>query len=276
MTVRNAKRGPAPAALRADLTALPADQLVLYVVDRVSPALEAAARTHPQLAVVSPEATWVGGRDLGSASAPERARPSTKGPRPYGRFAVARILLSGRRFTQRALAEQLGITQPAVSYALEQLGDLAIRTRDGWETTDPEALFLVAMDDYPGAGGITTHWWHDAALERQYEIIAGTANVLLSGDLAARRISAWRVPEHVVLYTEGEVAPDRLGFALATPNDYTLELTIPADRSISRTAAAFDRPGIADPVIVARDIRRTGTTGDEAEAADAVMRTVTS
>lgn len=248
---------------------------MLYVVDRVSPALEEAARSHPQLAVVSPRAAWFSMRSLGSAGEREHARPPAKGPRPFGRFAVARTLLSGRRFTQRALADHVGITQPAVSYALEQLGGLVARTRSGWEAADPEGLFRYAMNTSPGAGGITTYWWHDAPLERQYEFVAEAARVLLSGDLAARRISAWRVPEHVMLYTDEEVGPDLLGFSLASPEGYTLELTVPADGTISRTADVFRRPGIADPVIVARDIRRTGTTGDEAEAADAVMRSVT-
>lgn len=273
--VRRTHRSPSRAAIHADLSRVADDAVLLYVVDRIGPALEELAGSNPRLAAASPDRLWFGGRLSRPEPDPEPRRPAGKGPRPYGRFAVARALLAGTPLSQRALAEHLGITQPAVSNALRRLAPLVVKTTDGWEPADRKKLFRYAADEYPGAAGITTYWWHDSDLEGQLELVTGTGEVLLlSGDLAARRISAWRRPEHVVLYTEGDVDPAGLGFALATRDDHTLELTIPVDPTIWATADLFGRPGLADPVIVARDIRRTGRTGDEGEAADAIARTV--
>jgi hypothetical protein len=274
VSVRNWKRTPAAGTLRADADARSDDDLVLYVVDRVSDALGTVARSDARTAVVSPDEIWFRTRRLGPDDEPERVPQPSKGPRPYGRFAVARALLTGETFTQQELARLIGISQPAVSYALHHLGSMVARSSLGWSAAEPTLLAEHATDEYPGPGGITTYWWHDSPLEAQYDLVANVAETLLSGDLAARRISAWRVPEHVVLYTNDEVDPEMLGFSLASADDYTLELTLPADQTLPKTAALFGRPGIADPVIVARDVRRTGTTGDEGEAAERIVKTV--
>lgn len=270
--VRRRDRSPSATAIHADLARVPDDVALLYVVDRVGPALEELARSNARLAAASPDALWFRGHLTRSTRDADLTPRAGRGPRPYGRFAVARALLADTPITQAELALRIGITQPSVSNALRQLGPLVVKTKDGWEPADRHRLFWYAADEYPGTAGITTYWWHDRTLEEQLDLFTG--DVLLSGDLAARRINAWRRPEHVVLYTREDLDPADLGFALTSSDDYTLELTVPSDQTIWATADLFGRPGLADPVIVARDVRRTGRTGDEAEAADAIARTI--
>jgi hypothetical protein len=164
-----------------------------------------------------------------------------------------------------------------VSNALRRLADegLVSRSEEGWMPVDRERLFDFAAFEYPGAGGITTYWWHDARLAEQAALLReASRDALLSGDLAASEINGWRVPEVVVVYLRNGVDPAKLGFASSQPGKHTLELTIPGDKTLWATAAAYGRTGIADPIIVFGDIRRTGTTGDEAEAAVRVKESV--
>ena len=58
---------------------------------------------------------------------------------------------------------------------------------------------------------------------------------------------------------------------MADADDHTLTVTVPNDVTLWATSVAFDRPGIADPLITAFDVMRTGTTGDEGEAAARVL-----
>ena len=140
---------------------------------------------------------------------------------------------------------------------------------------DRARLFDFAAFEYPGAGGITTYWWHDARLAEQAALLReASRDALLSGDLAASEINGWRVSEVVVVYLRNGVDPVKLGFASSRPGKHTLELTIPGDKTLWATAAAYGRTGIADPIIVFGDIRRTGTRGDEAEAAARVKESV--
>ena len=127
------------------------------------------------------------------------------------------------------------------------------------------------MAEYPGPGGITTYWWHDAPLQEQARMVNERTEALLSGDLAARAIAPWRQPEHVTMYLGEGFDPSTLGFALGAPGDYTLSVTVPADKTIFATATAFaPAPGYVDPVIAAYDVRMTGTSGDENEAVERI------
>lgn len=279
ITVHRPSKPPATPTVKRDLDR--ADGTVLYLVDRIPPSLAQLAKTDRRVALVSPDTVWVNKRCIETTDAVLKTA-ARKGPKPFARYAVARALLAPGTFTQSELADQLDITQPSVSNALNHLGHLVTRTADGWEPADRRELLTWVLENYPGASGITTYWWHDADLEEQAAIVtdhaAAEAGIyphpvtLLSSDLAARRISAWRVPERAVIYTRHPLDPATLGFSLASAADYTLELTMPADPTIWRTAQMFGRPGIADPVIVALDVMRTGTTGDQDEAAAAVVR----
>jgi len=284
ITVHRPSKPPAAVTVKRDLDR--ADGTVLYLVDRIPPSLIRIAKNDRRVAIVSPDTVWLDKRCIETTDAVLKMTAVRKGPKPYARYAVARALLAPGTYTQSELADRLDITQPSVSNALKQLGALVTRTADGWVPADRRQLLNWVTANHPGAGGITTYWWHDADLEKQATNVIGHAKgsahvtgaddyqplTLLSGDLAARRVSAWRVPEHAVIYTRQPIDPAAIGFSMATADDYTLELTMPADPTIWRTSQMFGRQGIADPVIVALDVLRTGSTGDQDEAAAAVTR----
>lgn len=271
-------RSPTPGDFRRQLDKLAPGERVLFAANRVSPALATLALRDPRVIVVTQDRVILDGREHFHVD-PAPARPTLrKGPRPYGMLAVARALLSSDEpQLQVRLAELAGVTQPSVSNALRRLADAGLVTRsdDGWMPVDRARLFDLAASEYPGPGGITTYWWHDARLAEQAALVRkATSEALLSGDLAASEINGWRVPEVAVVYLRAGVDPAKLGFASSEPGKHTLEVTIPADTTLWATAAAYGRPGIADPVIVFCDIQRTGTTGDQAEAAARVKDTV--
>lgn len=262
--VRQHAKAPGRRTVEHDL-ARAGDRLLLYVLN-ATPRNVGRLTADSRIAVVTPQTVWFG-TDLTAAPAVANAR-SSRGPRPYTRFAVARASLAPDRLPQTELATRLGVSQPAVSNAVTRL------TRELPDDTLGDhhgAMFDYAVTEYPGAGGITTYWWRDDPLDAQASaILEADADALLSGDLAARRISGWRVPEHATLYAAKSVNPAQLGFAAATADDYTLSVTVPADTTLWATSALHGRPNIADPVIVARDILNTGTTGDHDEAAGLV------
>ncbi|MBF4618022.1 hypothetical protein ITJ44_08045 [Clavibacter sp. VKM Ac-2873] len=267
------RRVPTPSDIRDDLEQLHPDERVLYVVDRLTPSLRAAAMRDPRLIFVdlSTGDAWMDAR-APHMDRPERSPVPKRGRRPFGQLAVTRALLLGGRFRrQQDLAELLGLTQSAVSQALVRLGDGVVRTAGGFEAADRALLLRIADEEYPGAGGITTHWWHDGDLETQARMVGAQDGVVLSGDLAARRISAWRKPERVTTYAPTGLDAATLGFARADAADHTLSITVPADRTLFTTARAFGiEPGLADPLIAAHDVERTGSTGDQQEAAERI------
>ncbi|WP_445337510.1 hypothetical protein [Clavibacter sp. CFBP 8614] len=267
------RRAPTPSDIRDDLERLHPDERVLYVVDRLTPSLRAAAVRDPRLVFLdlSTGDAWMDAR-APHVDRPERDPAPKRGRPPFGQLAVARALLLGGRFRrQRDIAELLGLTQSAVSQSLTRLGDGVVRTAAGFEAGDRALLLRLADEEYPGAGGITTHWWHDGDLETQARMAQAQGGVVLSGDLAARRISAWRKPERVTTYAPTGLDAARLGFALADAADHTLSITVPADRTLFATARAFGAaPGLADPVTIAHDVERTGSTGDQQEAAERI------
>jgi hypothetical protein len=58
----------------------------------------------------------------------------------------------------------------------------------------------------------------------------------------------------------------------APPSDYTLSITVPADKTIFATAKSFAPiPGYVDPVIAAYDVGVSGTSGDENEAVERIL-----
>lgn len=276
--VATASRVPTPADIHRNLDKLESDDRALFAVAKVTPALEIAALGDPRLIVVAQDRVILDRHEQSLFNPAPHTRTLRKGPRPYGTCAVARALLSSDQpQLQVQLARLAGMTQPSVSNALRRLSDGGLVTRrdDGWMPVDYARLFDFASTEYPGAGGITTYWWHDARLPEQAALVRDAGDApLLSGDLAASEINGWRFPEVAVVYLREGVDPAKLGFALSEPGKNTLELTIPDDGTLWATAAGYHRPGIADPVIVFCDIQRTGTTGDQAEAAAKVKDTV--
>lgn len=266
-----------PSAVRKTLARVEPGERLLVVAQRITPAMRALAATEPALLIAAPDSLLLQGQP-GTPDPVSQDLPA-RGPIPYGRFAIARALLSSQDgLTQQEVAHLAGVTQQTASDALRQLGDAFVsqqRKRGGWRAKDRDALAREVMHTYPGAGGITTFWWAPEPLEEQYERIRNAAaGVLLSGDLAADRISAWRMPQHVTLYAHTPIDPSQLGFARGTEDDYSLSVTAPRDPTLWATSDAFGRDGIADPIVAAADVRSTGTTGDQDEAAEKLLRTL--
>ncbi len=268
------RRLPTPSDVQRELRRLPHGERLLYAVTRATPSLTRAALTDPRLIVVSDaeRAVYADQARHNLEDSPAPPPTATRGPVPYGQYAVLRVLLtSAKPMTQPALAAATGLSQPAISNAVRALGPLTHRTPTGWTVTDADAAWARALT--VPTNGVTTYWWSDRPLTEQATALPDDS--LLSGDLAADRIAAWRMPEHVTAYLRTGTDLSRHGFTLGTSDDYTLSVTIPTDKTIWATADHAGRPGIADPIVVARDILHTGTTGDQQEAADQIRAAVT-
>ncbi|MCR2818925.1 hypothetical protein NQ166_08805 [Microbacterium sp. zg.Y1090] len=251
--VIQSRRSPSPAELHA---ALRGAEHVVVCSHRASPSAVDFALAHPELTLILDDALIHEGtlHPLGgNAHEPES---TGRGPKPYARLAVTRALLRHFRDRpdQKTLASLAGATQGSVSAALRKLP----------AEPDPGALFDEFLATYPGPGGQTYYWWSDQQLVDQARTLQ-EVGALLSGDYAADAISAWRVPEKVIGYSTEPIDLARHGFALATADDYTAAVVVPADKTIWATAAAWGA-GVADPLIAAYDIARTATTGDDDEA----------
>ncbi|PZE92482.1 hypothetical protein DEI95_08120 [Curtobacterium sp. MCBD17_008] len=184
---------------------------MLYAVDRVTPTLAAAALADGRLIVVSDGTVVADQARHGLEDAPASAPAPTRGPAPCGQYAVLRALLvAPEPMTQQQLAAATGLTQPAVSNALRALTPLAQRDVKGWFAADADAAWERAIA--VPVNGVTTYWWSDRPLTEQAAALPDGA--LVSGDLAADRIAAWRMPEHANAYVRSGVDLSSRGFAL--------------------------------------------------------------
>ncbi|MBO1741347.1 helix-turn-helix domain-containing protein [Leifsonia sp. TF02-11] len=275
--VQHLRRTPTPSKVAFELANLRPGERALLIVPSITSSLRAAAEVDHRIIVAAGDELIMNGKYEPRADAATTPKPR-RGPRPYGEFAVARALLAPqpeRPVVQAELAARTGLKQPAVSDALKKLGDLVDRSRVGFEPADRAKLFDYAATEYPGAGGITTYWWHDSPIRAQGSMVVNaTEDALVGGDLAASAINGWRQPEHALLYLHSGIDPTQFGFVAATREDYTLELVVPNDKTLWKTSEAFHVPDITDPVITYFDVRRTGFTGDQDEAAEKVRNTV--
>lgn len=210
-----------------------------------------------------------------AAAAPIRA---VRGRKPWVRWALARaLLLSDTAQTQHRLAEMLGVSQQAVSLALKQLQAVR-RTEHGWLAASPEALLAEYLAGYPGPGGAVTYWY---GLDPMIAQATATVDfctqqgisVLVSGDAAADVYAPWRLPTRALLYTDRFIDLSAAGFSPATETEHTLALQVPADPTLWRTAEISEPALLADPLITAGDVLRTGGP-DAGEAADHVLATI--
>ncbi len=218
----------------------------MFTPDTLTPSLRAFALKEPRAAVVTEEEIILDGRAITLREDKVQA-VSKRGPKPYGRYALARALLATRgSFTQLELAERVRITQGAVAKALQHdlFADAIVQTRAGGvHVTDRGELFDRTLDSYPGPGGITTYWWKDTAPSLQAkDIIDADPAALRSGDVAADLTRARRRPEHAVVYAQQPVDPRDHGFATADSSDYTLMIIHAADPTIPATAKTWMAP----------------------------------
>lgn len=270
-------RPPTPTDIERDLQKA-GDDWMLYQVRSMTQGLRRAVVNNSRL-IVWDDATSTLWLNREAHREEPTANPRPRGRRPYVRLAIARsLVLDPRPRRQAEIAFELGAPQSGVSHALKHLsgeGGMVKRIDGGYAATDARTLWEHFMHRYPGPGGITTYWWHDAPLEDQAHMVGKRAAPLVSGDLAARMIAPWRQPEHVTLYLGEGLDPSTLGFAMGSPDDYTLSITVPDDQTIFATAERYGSPrGYVDPLLAAYDALKTGTTGDQQEAAERVRDTV--
>lgn len=177
-----------------------------------------------------------------------------RGRVPWGKYALMRALL--RRAAprhQHDLADEIEVTQGAVSSMLVKLGSQVLQTSDGWSLHDTESTWHAFLAEYPGPGGSTTYWHADLSFERQVELLQPHTTV--SGDAAADRLEAGEVPGRIVAYAAAPFNLEGLGFSWAAPEHATVELVFPDDRTVFATARAWGK-NVADPALAAWDSQR--------------------
>ncbi|QHG85523.1 hypothetical protein D1O33_26395 (plasmid) [Rhodococcus rhodochrous] len=280
--VRAYRRPPTPTVLARLLAEPYADRRALVVTPRTSEHLRAltADGEIDVIAVDEELLVFAGVRyDVTETATPTPpAAPAARGRKPWVRWALARaLLLADTAQTQHRLAEMLGVSQQAVSLALKQLPAVR-RTEHGWLADSPAELLADYLAGYPGPGGAVTYWYGlDPVIAQATAAVDFCARqgvaVLVSGDAAADVYAPWRLPTRALLYTDRFVDLSVAGFSPATEAEHTLAVQVPADPTLWRTANISEPASLADHLITAGDVLRTGGP-DAAEAADHLLATI--
>lgn len=240
-------------------------EVALFVTPRATPRLRELISQTPSAWLVTHDGTTILDEDLTTV---DLSKSLARGRVPWGRFALMRALArNAEPRTQVQLAAEIGLTQGAVSGALAKLGDVVRSNGGGWSAVDPDRLWETFLTNYPGAQGVRTYWYSRQPFARQYEVLRPLA--LLSADAGSDLIAPWRTPVRAVAYASEPVDMETLGFSPATAEEATVDLVIPADRTVFATATAWGL-GTADPLLVAWDLRDVG--GNDAEEAIAHLR----
>lgn len=252
-----------------------AGRRTLFVASSASSeVVEAAQADEFDLVTAEPERVVVGGQVLLQPERPTRA--GDNGRPAWGRRAVQRVLaLAPRPMQQAELAAAVGISQQAVSQALQWLSKSVEHAEGGWVARDGALGSWVR--DYPGPGGAVGHWYGLDDPAAQASTALGLLDELelcavVSGDLAADRYAPWQLPSTVHLYLPEIVDFTVVGFSPAEPADATMTTVIPEDPTVIHVAAAFevgyDNHLLADAAITLWDLLNTSTVLTAGEAAD--------
>lgn len=279
--MRVSRRPPTPTVLVRVLAQPDPDRRVLVITPHATTHLRTLA-TNGEIDLIAVDEdllVFAGARyDVTENATPVPApAPAARGRKPWVRWALARVLLlSNRAQTQHRLAETLEVSQQAVSLALKQLPQVR-RTEHGWVADSHAELLADYLAGYPGAGGAVTYWYGlDPVIAQATAVVDFCARqevaVLVSGDAAADVYAPWRLPTRALLYTDRFVDLADAGFSPATEAEHTLAVQVPADPTLWRTAEISEPALLADPLITAADVLRTGGP-DAAEAADHVLAT---
>ncbi|WP_125458742.1 hypothetical protein [Rhodococcus sp. 1168] len=255
----------------------------LFVVETVSQddiLITAAHELKLNLVVLNPPRVLLDGNSAapaGPVNAQVRAR--RLGRAAVGRWAIERALVLARvPRSQGELAQDAGLTQQAVSYALQR------PLREGSVTKNPSGFIIPRsrrssaidnwLEEYPGALGVETYWYGLSDPVEQDNLIVRYAHemdarALVSGDGAADHYAPWRKPASSVVYlselldlTAADLVP------AAQREDATVTAIVPRDHTIWATAVrdgSSDR--YVDPLIALWDLTRYGHGSDVDEAA---------
>lgn len=216
--------------------------------------------------------------------------PGSISPLGYATFNVVRALLETKAdhpLTQIDLSRTARVSQPRVSQILRRLADqqLVARKPRGWAVLDRSATVRWWTKNYPGPGGMRTHWFGlDTAVEQSEAsyalLLAAGGQPLVSGDVAADIVAPWRSPRTALLYARKGADFTSIGLTAVGPGEATLTVVLPKDEGMwpvpdprSPAHAAAGRPEIASPMQVLYDLRH-GLGPDAAEAADHWQRRI--
>jgi hypothetical protein len=254
----------------------PGPSRILYVVPHLSASLRATALGDRHIAVAATDdGAVILDRAERRSDGPEPSATGSRGRKPWGRFALMRVLLrTDEPRSQTALAAEAGIAQQAVALALPKLALLGVeRTSSGWTAVEPAGLWDRFMAEYPGPGGLRRRWSGVAPLDVQVERARAVARaagcpVLLSGDPAADRQAPFRRPVTATLITAADIDLTSRS-TLVQDGDETLSVVVPADRTVFVTARAWagTEPVCTDPVLTAWEVAhsRGADRGDAVE-----------
>ncbi|RHW24042.1 hypothetical protein D0Z08_26185 [Nocardioides immobilis] len=189
-------------------------------------------------------AGWVrfAGRTLRFEPTPKAQTPKRPPGRPgRGVFSVVRALFAmdgGAR--QAEIAEFAHVGQAAVSKALNRLAelDLVARRPHGWEMTNRAGAVSWWLANYPGPGGIETHWFGVESIgDQAYRAYAALdrsehARPVMSGDVAADLVAPWRTPRRATLYARRGEDLSEVGLTPSDASAATLTLVLPQDAGV--------------------------------------------
>ncbi|GHS88628.1 hypothetical protein AGMMS50218_12930 [Actinomycetota bacterium] len=205
---------------------------LLLLVPATSAALLAAAHERGISVLVAPTEEQGGTRglliardgttlEIGADPAPAPAVRASSGRTPWATYAVAHTLLAASApYTQTALADALGVSQPRVSQILSRLAPHVRRGAAGWEAIDRRALADWLAVHYPRPR-LTATWLTldpvTTAAERLGDSTAG-AKVALTGQVAADQLAPWARPTLLTVLVDRPLDLSGAGLVPAAPS----------------------------------------------------------
>lgn len=236
------------------------EEPAMYLLERLSPSLRELAQQRADLTLVgqSTGEIWHGGKQLAK---PQRALKPNLLPTKvnYSRYGLLRALAkTSRPRRQIEFAQELGITQAAVSQNLSSMSQLVEKVSDGWRARSFDLVTKEFLENYPGPGGYEQGWFGLEAIIAQGEKVAGAfPEVLLSADCAADELAPYRKARTAMVYSKVSLDLESLGFARASSDQATLFEIIPADKTIFPLGISVQGKPLVDPLLAAFDLKRS-------------------
>jgi len=216
----------------------------LLVADAITSEASKRAWASGWSVVTEDGAGWVRFADRTLRFEPTTA--SHKPTRPRGRpgrgvLSVVRALFAMEGGALQAeIAEFAQVGQAAVSKALNRLAELELVARRprGWEVTDRAGAATWWLANYPGPGGIETHWFGVESIGdqayRAYAVLdqGEHARPVMSGDVVADIVVPWRTPRRATLYAQRGADLSEVGLTPSDASAATLTLVLPQDAGV--------------------------------------------